>query len=540
MADETYEFDIVVVGAGSAGCVAAGRLSEVSGLRVALVDAGTKDNLRLTRIPAAVLKTLGHPRYDYRFKTAPDPTRNGRVDQIARGKVLGGSSAINGLIFARGAPVDFDRWSAMGNRGWDWQSVLPLFRRLETSDLADNSLRGGLGPQDVTLPTYRHPLTDPFIAAAGRHGIPFNPDYNGETQEGIGYVQGTIRRGVRVSAYDGYVAPNLSRSNLQIFAGCRAEQLTFEGNRADGLIARRGDRLLQLKARRGVVVSLGTFNSPQLLMLSGLGPAERLQHYGIGVRQNLPRVGQDMLDHTGFRMIMEVDTPTANNQSRGLRAPYHLAQWLLGGRGPVGAASAEAVGFFRSEESVATPDLQVTFFPYASEFAPATGKALLKPKSLISVGVNMNYPKSRSHVTIRSANPADPVEIHYRLFENEDDLETLVRGLKIIRSLVDEEPFGKHIVDRSLYPSIEASEQADRDFVRANSRSYMHPISTCRMGTDENAVVTPDLKVRGFDGLWVADASVFPDHISGNINATTLMIGEKAADLLKADLRQFA
>uniref|UniRef100_UPI00310183A7 GMC family oxidoreductase n=1 Tax=Neorhizobium sp. EC2-8 TaxID=3129230 RepID=UPI00310183A7 len=331
MVDETYEVDIVVIGAGSAGCVVAGRLSEVSGLKVALLDAGAKDNLRLTKIPAAVLKTLGHPRYDYRFKTEPDPTRNGRIDQIARGKVLGGSSAINGLIFARGAPVDFDRWSAVGNRGWDWQSVLPLFRRLETSDLADNSLRGGLGPQDVTLPTYRHPLTDPFIAAAERRGIPFNPDYNGETQEGIGYVQGTIRRGVRVSAYDGYIAPNLVRPNLQVFPGYRAEQLTFQGNRADGLIARRGDRLLRFKARRGVVLSLGTFNSPQLLMLSGIGPADRLQCHGIAVRRDISRVGQDMLDHTGFRMIMEVDTPTANNQTRGLRAPYHLARWLLRG-----------------------------------------------------------------------------------------------------------------------------------------------------------------------------------------------------------------
>jgi choline dehydrogenase len=537
MPDEALEFDIIVVGAGSAGCVVAGRLSEITGLKIALVDAGTKDHLRLTKIPAAVLKTLGHPRYDYRFKTEPDPTRNGRVDQIARGKVLGGSSAINGLIFARGAPVDFDRWSALGNHGWDWQSVLPLFRRLETSELADNSLRGGLGPQDVTLPGYRHTLTDPFIAAAVRQGIPFNPDYNGETQEGIGYVQGTIRRGVRVSAYDGYIAPNRNRPNLQIFPGCRAEKLTFEGSRAAGLVARRGDELLRFKARSGVVVSLGTFNSPQLLMLSGIGPADRLQQLGIAVRGDLARVGQDMLDHTGFRMIMEVDMLTANNQSRGLRAPYHLAQWLMGGRGPVGAASAEAVGFFRSTPGAPSPDLQVTFFPYASEFN-AAGRAFLKPKSLISVGVNMNYPKSRSHVTIRSADPADPVEIHYRLFDHADDLETLVRGLRITRRLVEGEPFGGHIVDRSLYPSTEAGDEADRNFVRLNSRSYMHPISTCRMGADAGSVVTPGLKVRGFEGLWVADASVFPDHVSGNINATALMIGEKAADLIKAEVRQ--
>jgi choline dehydrogenase len=443
------------------------------------------------------------------------------------------------LIFARGAPVDFDRWSAMGNHGWDWQSVLPLFRRLETSSLSDNSLRGGLGPQDVTLPTYRHPLTDPFIAAAEKSGIPFNPDYNGERQEGIGYVQGTIRRGVRVSAYDAYIRPNLGRSNLQVFPGCRAEQLTFDGNRASGLTARRGDKLVRFKARRGVIVSLGTFNSPQLLMLSGIGPADRLRHHGVNVRHDLARVGQDMLDHTGFRMIMEVDTPTANNQSRGWRAPYHLAQWLIGGLGPVGAASAEAVGFFRSQSSVTTPDLQVTFFPYASEFSPA-GRAILKPKPLISVGVNLNYPKSRSHVTIRSADPADPVEIHYRLFENEDDLETLVHGLKIMRALIEKDPFQSHIADRSLYPSIEAGDAADREFVRANSRSYMHPISTCRMGTDANSVVTPVLKVRGFKGLWVADASVFPDHVSGNINATTLMIGEKAADLIKAELGRLA
>jgi choline dehydrogenase len=535
MVDESFEFDIVVIGAGSAGCAVAGRLSETPGLMVALVDAGQKDHLGLTRIPAAVLKTLGHPRYDYRFKTEPDPTRNGRVDQIARGKVLGGSSAINGMIFTRGAPVDFDRWAEIGNRGWDWQSVLPLFRRLETSDRPDNSLRGGLGPQAVTLPTYRHPLTDPFIEAAGSHGMPFNPDYNGATQEGIAYVQGMIRKGMRISAYDGYIAPNLNRSNLQVFSGCRAEELIFEGRRATGLLARRGDKIVEFKARQGVVVALGTFNSPQLLMLSGIGPADTLERHGIAIRHDLSRVGKDMLDHTGFRMIMEVDTPTANNQSRGLNAPLHIARWLIGGRGPVGAASAEAVGFFRSRPDVANPDLQVTFFPYASEFN-AAGRAVLKPKSLVSVGVNLNYPKSRSHVGIRSANPADPVEIHYRLFDVRDDLDTLVCGLGIMRSMVESPPFGPHVVDRSLYPAADAGTKADEEFVRLNSRSYMHPIGTCRMGSDADAVVTPDLKVRGLDRLWVADASVFPDHISGNINAATLMIGEKAADLIKADI----
>lgn len=539
MADEVHEFDIVVVGAGSAGCVVAGRLSEISGLKVALIDAGKADRLRLTKIPAAVLKTLGHPRYDYRFKTEPDPTRNGRVDQIARGRVLGGSSAINGLIFARGAPVDFDRWAGMGNRGWDWRSVLPLFRRLETSDLADNSLRGGLGPQDVTLPTYRHPLTDPFIAAAGRQGFPFNPDYNGASQDGIGYAQGMVRRGVRVSAYDGYIAPHLKRPNLSVLPGCRAESLIFEGRRAAGLVARRGESLVTCKARQGIVISLGTFNSPQLLMLSGIGPSEVLKRHGIAVRQDVARLGRDMLDHAGFRMIMEVDTPTANNQSRGWRAPYNMAQWLIAGRGPVGAASAEAVGFFRSGPDVGNPDLQVTFFPYASEFN-AAGRAVLKPKSLISVGVNLNYPRSRSYVTIRSGDPADPVEIHYRLFEDEADLETLVRGLDIMRRVVEEEPFGRHVVDRSSYPPASAGQEADRSFVRLNSRSFMHPIGTCRMGSDPEAVVTPDLKVRGTEGLWVADASVFPDHISGNINATTLMVGEKAADIIKAEIHTAA
>ncbi|MGK6315722.1 GMC family oxidoreductase [Neorhizobium sp. DT-125] len=211
-----------------------------------------------------------------------------------------------------------------------------------------------------------------------------------------------------------------------------------------------------------------------------------------------------------------------------------MAHWLIAGQGPVGAASAEAIGFVRSRPDLESPDLQVTFFPYASEFNTA-GRVVLKPRSLISVGVNLNYPGSRSHVTLRSRDPADPVEIHYRLFEDEADLETLARGLGIVRQVIEEEPFGRHVVDRSSYPPAGAGPESDRNFVRLNSRSFMHPIGTCRMGSDPEAVVTPDLKVRGTVGLWVADASVFPDHISGNINATTMMIGEKAADMIKAE-----
>jgi len=526
------DFDVVVIGAGSAGCVVASRLSEDPSLSVALVDAGGRDHTQLTRVPAAVLKTLGHPRYDWRMKTEPDPTREGRVDQIARGRVLGGSSAINGLIFVRGTAADFDGWAAEGNDGWEWNSVLPLFRRMERIELQDNAVRGGLGPQDVSFSSYRHPLTDTFIEAAGKLGLPFNSDYNGASQEGVGYVQGTIRRGRRVSAYDGYIAPNLKRPNLTVLPRHHAMKLQFEGDRATGVWVRHKGGESVIRARKAVVVSLGSFNTPQLLMLSGLGPADELQRHGIDLRQHIPGVGQNLLDHTGFRIVVEVDTDTANNQARGLNIPKYLWQWLRGGQGPVGAASAEAIGFFCSRPALERPDLQITFFPYASEFN-AKGRAVLKRRSLASLGVNLNFPRSRGSVTLRSADPFDPVCINYRLFEDERDLDTLVKGLHVARAMVDEGPFAQHVTDRVAYPTPEAGEQGDRDFVRRNSRSYMHPISTCRLGTDADAVVAPDLRVHGVERLWVADASIFPSHISGNINATTMMVGEKASDILK-------
>lgn len=536
MAVEEGVFDIIVVGAGSAGCVVAGRLSENPALSVALVDAGGKDHTRITRIPAAVLRTMGHPRYDWRFKTEPDPTRNNRVDQIARGRVLGGSSAINGLIFVRGTKQDFDEWEALGNKGWSWQDVLPLFRRMENFESSANDSRGGLGSQPVSLPSYKHGLTDAFIASAAAAGIPYNSDYNGPSQEGIGIVQGIIRRGVRVSAFDAYIAPNLKRSNLHVLPHRRAASILFEGRKAVGIEVEKAGTRSIIRARRGVVVSLGSFNSPQLLMLSGIGDPTELSAHGISVRQSAPRVGKDLRDHTGFRLVVEVDTPTANNQAHGINVPRYLTQWLLSGKGPVGAASAEAVAFFRSRPEVERPDLQLTLFPYASDFS-ADGRALLPNRAMTSIGINLNYPKSHaSRVELRSADPFSPPKISYRLFDDEDDLESLTDGLAIARNIIAHNDYGRHVIDRSSYPDGKAGRDADRDFVRANSRGFMHPVGSCRMGDDAAAPVAPSLEVKGMENLWVADASVFPNHISGNINATVMMIGEKAAELIRGKL----
>ncbi|HEY0422387.1 MAG TPA: GMC family oxidoreductase N-terminal domain-containing protein [Rhodopila sp.] len=534
---ETHETDIVVVGGGSAGCVLAARLSENLGLRVLVVEAGRRDRLGVTRLPAALLWTIGNPRYDWAYTSEPDPTRDGQTEFWPRGKTLGGSSAINGMIYIRGAAADYNAWEAMGCSGWGWRDVLPLFRGLETADVPDDTHRGADGPQRVSALRWRHKLAADFIASGVAAGIPPNDDLNGAVHEGIGWNQGSTIQGRRHSAYDAFLTPNLRRRNLSVLDDLLVERLTFTGRRATGLHARRSDGTpLHVTARAGVVLAAGAINSPQLLMLSGIGDAAALRRKGIVPVVDVPEVGQNLMEHPGLYVQAEMTEPTANRETRPLRAAWHFARWLARHDGPMSVPTAQALAFFRSTPDMAEPDLQFHLFPYGSTLK--NGKRVIPNRNLATILVNLNFPKSRGWLELRTADPATPVAIHPRLLEHPDDIETLLHGLAWVRRMAATPPFGPKLRALIGVPRQDAGPAADLAFLRTAARPFYHPAGTCRMGADDRSVVAPDLAVRGVDRLWVADISIFPRHIAGNTNATALMIGEKAASLIAGALQE--
>ena len=526
---QLIEADYVVVGAGSAGCVVAGRLAERGDVSVLLLEAGRKERIPLSRMPAAVVKTLGDPFYDWNFKTEPDPSRLDRQEVWPRGKGPGGSSMLNGMVFVRGAASDFDAWEALGATGWGWADVLPAFRRLEASRIQDNEMRGQLGPLPVAGLAQVHPLTPAFLKACAKVGIEANADLNGRSQTGAGLVQANIDNGLRVSAFDAFVKLLLG-PRLRLLDDALVERILFQGRRATGVLVRRGGETVQVQARLGVVLSAGTINSPQLLMLSGVGPGADLQRCGVDPLLVRPEVGRNLMEHAAVYARFEVDQPTGNSQARPMQAAVHLARWALLRTGPVANPTVQALAFFRSSPHQDSPDLQCQLLPFAA--GARNGRSWLEPRPLMSMSINVSHPRSRGELRLRSADPASPMAIHPRLLEDDEDLAKLTAGVRWMGRLLAQPALADHIVGRPDLPSHDADESALVDHVRRTATPVFHPVGTCRMGRDREAVVTPDLQVQGLERLWVADASVFPRHISGNTNATALMIGEKAAELI--------
>lgn len=526
------DFDYIVIGSGSAGSPLTARFLE-KGMKVLLIEAGKRERIPITRLPAALIHTVGNPRYDWCYKTEPDPTRDGLVEAWPRGKVPGGSSAINGMIFIRGAKQDYDAWEALGNPGWGWNDVLPYFRRMETADNdKDNGVRGGMGPQRVSALRWKHPVSETFLKSFVAAGATFNDDMNGVSHEGVAWNQGSTKNGVRASAFDSFVLPKLKDQNLRFIDDTLVERVTIKDGRATGVEALQSGKKVKFTARRGVVLCAGSINSPQLLMLSGIGDPIELKKHGITPLVDSPEVGKNLLEHPGLYALAEMKVPTANRMARPLRGALAFGEWLFGRRGVMSVPTAQLIAFIKSRPELEYTDLQFHLFPFG--LAQTKTKLEVPKADLVTILMNINHSKSVGHLELRSGDPRDKVAIFPRMLDHPDDVETLLAGIAWIRKICAQPPFSTDMIRFLDLPAEGSSREEEIAYLRRTTVPFFHPVGTCRMGPDETAVVRPDLKVRGVEGLWVADASIMPRHISGNTNATAIMIGDKASDLIHA------
>lgn len=526
-----YTADYVVVGGGSAGSALAHRLATYRpNETVLLLEAGGLDWSPFIHVPAAIIHAIGNPRLDWMNMAEPDASRNNRVDLWPAGKVLGGSSSINGMLFVRGQASDFDRWAAKGCDGWSYDELLPVLKRLERTEIGDDRLRGRTGPINIDNLRTTHPLAPVFVEAAQEAGVPFNNDYNGAAQYGVAYSQVTQSRGWRYHAARAYLWPGKKPANLKVVTRAIVTGLTFDGDRCTGVTFNRGRTTRRAAANAGVTLSAGTMATPKLLMLSGIGPAQVLQEHGIAVRKDAPDVGQNLQEHPEGMVSIEVNQSTFNTEINSWKIVLHSINWLLFGRGPATSPYPHAVAFMKSEPTLDFADIQVQLGPYAFSFDE--NGVIPYDRPAISAAVNIAYPKTRGTVSLKSSDPLTSPKISHALFENEDDLAKLIEGCKSVRKILSSPAFAPHRVAERLPGEDVQTDDEWADFLRQTAFLGYHPVGTCRMGSDDQSVVTPDLKVRGIEGLRIADASIMPDLISGNTNGTALMIGEKAADLI--------
>ncbi len=534
-AGETAEFDYVIVGAGSAGCVLANRLTADGKHSVLLLEAGPKDTNIWIHVPIGYGKLFKEKTVNWMYQTEPEPGLNGRQVFQPRGKVLGGSSSINGLLYVRGQHEDYDRWRQRGNVGWGYDDVLPYFKKAENQQRGADDYHGASGPLSVSDWRHEDPLSEAFVTAAVESGIPFNPDFNGATQEGAGFFQTTTRGGRRASSAFCYLRPAKARGNLTIETSALAQRILFEGRKAKAVEYRQNGRLRTARARKEVLVSSGAYNSPQLLQLSGVGPAELLKSHGIGVVLDAPGVGSDLQDHMQVRIVMRCAKSITLNDviNNPVRRVMAGARYALSRSGPLTVAAGTSGAFFKTNPRLATPDIQIHFIPFSTDKMGEN----LHPFSGFTATVCQLRPESRGSLKIRSADPAVPPEIRINYLATETDRAAFVDGIRILRKILAA-PALKAYCSGEVYPGSDKTSDADLlDFCRKTGSTVYHPTSTCRMGNDPLAVVDQRLRVRGIEGLRVVDASVMPDLMSGNTNAPTIMIAEKASDMILEDAR---
>lgn len=527
------EFDYVVVGAGSAGCVLANRLSADGKHRVLLLEAGPKDTNIWIHVPLGYGKLFKDKTVNWMYQTEPEPGLDGRSVFQPRGKVLGGSSSINGLLYVRGQHEDYNRWRQRGNVGWGYDDVLPYFKRAENQQRGADDYHAVNGPLPVSDWRHDDPLSEAFVKAAVETGLPYNPDFNGATQEGAGFFQTTTLRGRRASSAFCYLRPAKRRGNLLIETDALAQRIVFEGRRARAVEFRQHGRVRTARARKEILVASGAYNSPQLLQLSGVGPAELLKRHGIDVVLDAPGVGNDLQDHMQVRIVMRCSQRITLNDiiNHPLRRVLAGARYAAFRKGPLTIAAGTAAAFFKTDPRLATPDIQIHFIPFSTD---KMGDQL-HTFSGFTASVCQLRPESRGSLKIRSADPAAPPEIRINYLASETDRRANVDGLRILRKILAAPALQPYVTDEA-YPGSKVI--ADEDilaYCRQTGSTIYHPTSTCRMGNDALAVVDERLRVRGIEGLRVVDASIMPDLVSGNTNAPVIMIAEKASDMILQD-----
>lgn len=530
---ETYDY--IVVGAGSAGAAVAHRLSANEGNRVLLLEAGPASH-HWSRVPLGYAKLLHNPKANWRYHSEPIANANGRSVYVPRGRLLGGSSSINGTAFVRGQAQDYDTWAQMGNRGWSYKDVLPHFKRMETYEAGgDDEFRGRDGPLRVTDPDSSDPIFANIIKAAGEVGIRHNPDYNGAQQDGIAMSQATISKGRRMSTAHCYLGPIRNRPNLRIQTDALTEALVLKGRRCTGVRYRvKGGELREAQAAREVVVSGGSVNSPQLLELSGIGQPERLQGLGITVNHELPGVGENLRDHFAPRTRWAIGAKgyTFNDRGRGLALIGQVLRYALFGKGMFGMVAAPLRAFVFSREGLEAPDLLLGWVPMLYESNPAPK---ISSQSGMTCYAHPMRPESTGHIHITSADPKSPPAIDFNFLSAPVDAELTVIAVRIARSIMTAPVLSEMQITELAPGSPLETDGEIIEWVKSSAETTYHPVGTCKMGSDEKAVVDERLRVRGLEGLRVADASIMPTLISGNTNAPSIMIGEKAAAMVLED-----
>ena len=530
-----HEAEFVVVGAGSAGCVLAARLSADASCRVAVLEAGPPDRgLKSWQLhmPTALAHPLRDDTWNWFYHTQPEPHLNNRIIHCPRGRVVGGSSSINGMAYIRGHAFDYDRWAQAGCRGWSYREVLPYFRRAETFEHGADAYHGGDGPLFVTAgDTGRNPLYRAFIAAGVQAGYGESMDLNGQRQEGLGRMDRTTRNGRRCSAAVAYLKPALGRPNLTLETRAQAARILFEGRRAVGIAFQRGGRRHTIRATREVILASGAINSPQLLLLSGIGPADELARLGIAARHNLPGVGRNLQDHIEVFVQQRCTQPISLLKQLTPIGQLKVGlRWFLTHDGPGATNHIEAGGFIRSRAGIEHPDIQYHFMPMAMTYDAFNINRIHGYQAMVDI----MRPRSRGHVRLKSADPRHHPEILFNYLAEEEDMRTMRAATRLTREIMAQ-PALAPFRGAEIWPGEDRqSDEEIDDWIRATAESSYHPSCTCRMGPahDPAAVVDPELKVHGIAGLRVVDASVMPDIVSGNLNAPTIMIAEKAADAI--------
>jgi len=526
--------DYIIVGAGSAGCVLANRLSADPRKRVVLLEAGPASRNPWLRVPAGMVKLFSHATLNWRYSTEPEPELRGRRLYWPRGKTLGGSSAINGMGYVRGNPADYDQWRQLGCVGWDWDGVLPYFRAIERREGPPDPWHGSDGDLSVAAPRTHHPVSFRFLESANAVGIPSTDDFNGERQEGAGFYEFSIDRGLRHSSANAFLDPIRNRSNLTIVCEAHAECLLFDGRRATGVRYRQDGKSIDVRARQ-VIVSGGAVNSPHLLMVSGIGPGADLRSKGIGVVIDAPGVGRNLQDHLYVHHLSRVRAGWSSNDA--LRWPgliREVADYAFRRRGALALGASQAGAFLRSDDRLDRPDLQLMFKAYSLGFGP-TGQIVPSTIPGVTTSISQVRPLSRGRIELASADPFEAPRIHANYLSEGADVNAMVTGLRWVRRIFSAAPIAD-IVEAEEAPGAARQSDADLlDFIRDQAQSMYHPVGTCHMGGNPDSVVDSRLRVRGIDGLRVADASIMPTIIAGNTNAPSIMIGAKASAMILED-----